>query len=139
MAIYACADVCVVERRSSPMDETDEMFPGSDQDMSNHSQPTYAANTIPTPGENTPQVHTQFSQLQDQSPDTPTSQPGQLPGARIEIDGKSKNYHETSGYTWEKPEDEPGYMWKSRKGQEDMMRALESVVDREKTITGRGR
>lgn len=42
--------------------------------------------------------------------------------------------HQATGYQYTRDEDAPGYSWKSRKGQEDMMRALELVVDREKIV-----
>lgn len=39
-----------------------------------------------------------------------------------------------SGYTWYKPEDEPGYAWMNKKAMDEANRAYDSLVDREKTI-----
>lgn len=42
--------------------------------------------------------------------------------------------HPASGYSWSKPEDEPGYLWKNKRAVEDANRAWDSVVLKEKRI-----
>ncbi|KAI9656880.1 MAG: hypothetical protein M1821_003519 [Bathelium mastoideum] len=45
--------------------------------------------------------------------------------------------HEGTGYQWIRVEDEPGYAWRNRKAQEEAMKALEQIVDKEKMIGSR--
>lgn len=42
--------------------------------------------------------------------------------------------HKASGYTWDKPEDEPGYDWLNKRAQEEHARAWESIVDKASMI-----
>ena len=39
-----------------------------------------------------------------------------------------------SGYTWEREEDAPGYGWKSKRAQEEALRAKDAVVDPDKRL-----
>ena len=45
--------------------------------------------------------------------------------------------HEPTGYQWVRPEDEPGYTWRNRKAQEEAMKALDQIVDKDKMIGAR--
>ncbi|KAF2234636.1 hypothetical protein EV356DRAFT_515020 [Viridothelium virens] len=42
--------------------------------------------------------------------------------------------HEPTGYQWIRQEEEPGYAWKNRKAQEEAMKMLDQVVDKERMI-----
>ena len=44
---------------------------------------------------------------------------------------------ESTGYQWIRPEDEPGYAWKNRKAQEEAVKALDQIVDKEKMVGAR--
>lgn len=48
----------------------------------------------------------------------------------------AKHVHKSSGYTWDKAEDEPGHAWKGKKNAEEFSKAMEQVVDRQ-IIIGR--
>lgn len=45
--------------------------------------------------------------------------------------------HEATGYQWIRPEDEPGYAWKNRKAQEEAMKALDQIAEKEKMVGAR--
>ncbi|OCK85947.1 hypothetical protein K432DRAFT_377197 [Lepidopterella palustris CBS 459.81] len=38
--------------------------------------------------------------------------------------------HKPTGYTWDKPEDEPGYSWLNKKAVEEYSRAMDQIVDK---------
>lgn len=44
--------------------------------------------------------------------------------------GTGEHVHKTTGYTWDKAEDEPGYAWMNKRAQEEAHRAWDSIVDK---------
>jgi len=52
-----------------------------------------------------------------------TQQPQQPQQFAVQVD---KN----TGYTWDKPEDEPGYEWLNKRAQEEAARAYDQILDR---------
>ena len=61
---------------------------------------------------------------------TTNVQSGPTAGGQVKV-------HEPTGYQWVRTEDEPGYAWKNRKAQEEALKALEHIVDREKMVANR--
>ena len=56
--------------------------------------------------------------------------------AAIPTDAQVKT-HAATGYSWNRPEDEPGYLWKNKKAQDDFNRAWDSLVDKNRRIGSR--
>ena len=42
--------------------------------------------------------------------------------------------HSATGYSWHKPDDEPGHSWKNKKAQDEYSRAWDSLVDKNRRI-----
>lgn len=42
-----------------------------------------------------------------------------------------------AGYTWDKEEDAPGYLWNNEKAQQEALRALNQIIDTDQMIKGR--
>jgi len=42
--------------------------------------------------------------------------------------------HQPTGYTWTRDEDAPGYSWRTKKAQEEMGRALEQIIDKDRIV-----
>lgn len=128
---------------SSPELNDDEMFP---DEAEGPSTPTnVAAFSIPPASELSPpnsQGPSNMGAREDLfatfagSPSTlnangkrvhPTTAAGMPASAAV---GTGQYVHKASGYTWDKPEDEPGYAWLNKRMQEEYARAMEQIVDK---------
>lgn len=46
----------------------------------------------------------------------------------------SVKMHGPSGYSWVRPEDEPGYAWRNKKTMDEYTRTWEAMVDKDRTV-----
>lgn len=59
-----------------------------------------------------------------------------LRSARVPDAQSQVKTHPASGYTWTKPEDEPGYLWKNKRAVEDAHKAHDSLVYKDYGVLG---
>lgn len=68
-----------------------------------------------------------------------TSEPSNNNGKRPHRDmqsssGGAKHVHKSSGYSWNKAEDEPGHAWRGKKNAEEFSKAMEQISDKHRVI-----
>ncbi|KAL9092280.1 MAG: hypothetical protein Q9165_004454 [Trypethelium subeluteriae] len=145
---------------SSPepdLDPDDDMFPESNLDPPAPSTPRQSASYLPTASELSPpnsqsrnlgtgattslgittaQVVLDMAGASGSTNGVGTSGSTTNPrtGGSTAVAAGQVKVHEPTGYQWVRPEDEPGYAWKNRKAQEEALKALDQVVDKERMI-----
>ncbi|KAF2856358.1 hypothetical protein T440DRAFT_463702 [Plenodomus tracheiphilus IPT5] len=134
---------------SSPANDDDEMFP--DEAIPNNSSSTNTHIHNPS----TPH-HPALASAAERSPPNSQSQPrdpstlttgvnanGKRPLSAAQnaaanlVVGSGVHQDPETGYSWSRPEDQPGFEWRSNRAREDEMRALDMILDLGKQIKTR--
>lgn len=76
------------------------------------------------------------------SHDPHTTNPGAITGlfsgtsanTSTQSRASQRKVHEASGYTWERDEDAPGYVWKNKKARDEADRAGEALIDKDRIV-----
>ncbi|KAF2199941.1 hypothetical protein GQ43DRAFT_464407 [Delitschia confertaspora ATCC 74209] len=121
--------------RSSPdLAPADEMFPDEKDGPSTPQGSAAIASSLDPASEMSPPDSQGPTNLvgvpRDDNLATMTGSPSTINanGKRVFTEGVKVD--QATGYTWERQEDEPGYEWMNKRAQEEMVRALDQIVDK---------
>lgn len=86
-----------------------------------------------------PRAERDFTDTTIETPRTaPSSQHGDtgMPSTTVSDPSASSRTrtHQPSGYTWERDDDAPGFLWKNRKARDECAKVMEAVVDLDHVI-----